>query len=1181
MKDQSRTKQTLIEELTLLRRRIAELEKRESDRRPSEQAMREEEEKCRILFGAIHDAVFVHALDEKGLPGRFLEVNDAACRRLGYAREELLSLTPRDITTPEEYERIAGKRTELASRGTVIVETIHRTKDGSQIPVESHIRRFQYFGTQAALSISRDLTQHRWMQEALQQSEGRLNAMLQSIPDHMSVMDRDLNIVWANESARRIFGGDLIGRKCYEAYHGRTEPCEPHPCLVLKAFQDGCVHEHQTGVLDKDGRTLLFHCTANAAIRDQNGMPTAVLEISRNITETKQLEQELRAGSERYRELSTLLESLFDAIPDILGIQDTVHGMIRYNRAGYDFLGRTQGEVQGKKCFELINRTKPCEVCATSEVYRTRKPARVEKYIEERGVWLDCRSYPVFDGRGNLTKIIEHLRDITELKQAENRLQEREEMLHLIMGNMSDMIRVTDLKGVNLFASPSHFKGLGYRPEEREGRPVFDIVHPDDLEKVIRAFSEGLAARRRTTVEYRVRHADGHYVWLETVGDALLDDRGDITAVVMSSRDVSKRMQAEEALRESESLQRTMLENLPAGVMIVDAATRVIESVNAAAAALFGVQAERIVGNRCHSFICPSHKEACPVLDLGKEVDNAEREMVCADGGRRPVLKSVKRIQMGGREKLLECFVDITPQKQSEEALRESEEKYRMLFDSAAEGICVVQGEIIRLANPALVGILGYPLDIITSKPFAEFIHPEDRAMVLDRQRRRMKGDTVETGYFFRIVSGDRTIKWLQIFPRVILWDGLPSVMSFIMDVTEKKKVEDEKTNLEDRLRRSEKMEALGQLAGGVAHDLNNILGVISGYSELLLLETPEGHRSRWHADKILRFTEQAATVIQDLLTLARRGVAASEVVNLNSVVSDFMKSPVFENLRDYHPRVDFRAEYDSNLLNIIGSPVHLEKTLMNLVSNAAESISGSGEVTIRTEGRYLDKPLKGYDEIREGDYAVLAVSDTGMGIPAVDRRRVFEPFYTRKVMGRSGSGLGLAIVWGVVKDHNGYIDVQSEVGAGTTFALYFPVTREQRSVPRRKEPMESYMGRGESVLVVDDIAEQRDVAAGLLTRLGYDVRVVSGGEEAVEYLRRNKADIVVLDMIMAPGMDGLETYRSILAIQPRQKAIIVSGFSETERVRQAQMLGAGAYVKKPYVMEKIGLAVREELDRK
>jgi len=407
-------------------------------------------------------------------------------------------------------------------------------------------------------------------------------------------------------------------------------------------------------------------------------------------------------------------------------------------------------------------------------------------------------------------------------------------------------------------------------------------------------------------------------------------------------------------------------------------------------------------------------------------------------------------------------------------------------------------------------------------------------------------------------------------------------IVSYIADVAweiaKHKLSELDQQALKERLHRAEKMEALGQLAGGVAHDLNNILGILSGYSELLLMEIPDGARSRGHVEKILQSTEKGAAIIQDLLTLARRGVTVSDVINLNSIISGFLKTPVFEGIKDYHPRVTFKTDCDANLLNIKGSPVHLEKTLLNLVSNAVEAIYGEGEVNIRTENRYLDKPLRGYDEVEEGDYVVLIVSDTGTGISAEDRDKMFEPFFTKKTMGRSGTGLGLAIVWGTIKDHKGYIDVQTEVGKGTTFTLYFPITREVLIAPQQKEMIEQYMGQGEAVLVVDDIAEQRDVASSLLVRLGYDVHTVSSGEEAVEYLKTNKADILVIDMIMAPGIDGLETFQEVLKINPNQKAILVSGFSETDRVREALKLGAGAYVKKPYIMEKIGVAIRDEL---
>jgi PAS domain S-box-containing protein len=526
--------------------------------------------------------------------------------------------------------------------------------------------------------------------------------------------------------------------------------------------------------------------------------------------------------------------------------------------------------------------------------------------------------------------------------------------------------------------------------------------------------------------------------------------------------------------------------------------------------------------------------------------------------------------------------LDITERKQAEEALRESEVRYRTLIETTGDLIYTTDKKgFLTYMNPTLERTMGYAHHEWNGQTFARIVAPEYIDSVKDHFKRAMKGESIPV-YETDLIRKDG--KRLSVeFNASTIYDneGKPAGRYGIgRDITDRKRVEEEKRRLEERLQRAEKMEALGTLAGGVAHDLNNVLGVLSGYSELLLMEIPEGNRSRGHVEKILQSTEKGAAIIQDLLTLARRGVAVSDVINLNSIVSGFLKTPVFEKIKDYHPRVTFKTECDKNLLNITGSPLHLEKTLMNLVSNAAESISGEGTVTIRTESRYLDKPLRGYDEIKEGNYTVMTVSDTGMGIPAENKEKIFEPFYTKKTMGRSGTGLGLAIVWGTVKDHNGYIDVQTEVGQGTTFTLYFPVTSEELMAPQQKETVDRYMGKGESVLVVDDIAEQRDIAARLITQLGYEVHVVSSGEEAVKYLRGNRADILVLDMIMAPGIDGLETYQRVLKINPKQKAILVSGFSETDRVKEAQKLGAGAYVKKPYVMEKIGVAIRDELNR-
>jgi CheY-like chemotaxis protein len=311
---------------------------------------------------------------------------------------------------------------------------------------------------------------------------------------------------------------------------------------------------------------------------------------------------------------------------------------------------------------------------------------------------------------------------------------------------------------------------------------------------------------------------------------------------------------------------------------------------------------------------------------------------------------------------------------------------------------------------------------------------------------------------------------------------------------------------------------------------------------------------------------------------LARGGVAVTEVVNLNDIISEYLKSPEHERLISFHAGVNVRTELEGDLLNTSGSPAHLSKIVMNLVSNAAEAMPEGGKISISTENRYIDRPITGYDHVEEGDYSVLRVSDTGVGISKMDRERIFEPFYTKKVMGRSGTGLGMAVVWGTVKDHKGYIDVQSAEGKGTTFTLYFPVTRKELAKDKSLLSIEDYMGKGESILVVDDVEEQRKIAYQILKKLGYSVTSVSSGEEAIDYMKNNSADLLILDMIMDPGIDGLETYKRILEFHPGQKAIIASGFSETNRVKEAQRLGAGKYIKKPYTLEKIGIAVKNEL---
>ncbi|MCP4602743.1 MAG: response regulator [Proteobacteria bacterium] len=399
-------------------------------------------------------------------------------------------------------------------------------------------------------------------------------------------------------------------------------------------------------------------------------------------------------------------------------------------------------------------------------------------------------------------------------------------------------------------------------------------------------------------------------------------------------------------------------------------------------------------------------------------------------------------------------------------------------------------------------------------------------------------------------------------------------------EIEERKKLEKSRRDLEAQLQRSEKMEVIGTLAGGVAHDLNNILGAIVGYPDLMLDGLPENSPLIKPLFSIKESGERAALIVQDLLTLARRGVAISEVENLNTIITRFLDSREFFVMKESHPTTHIETDLANNLLNVMGSSVHLSKLAMNLVSNAAEAMPNGGKININTKNVYLDRPVKGYDKIEKGDYVILSVSDEGVGISKEDLKRIFEPFYSKKVMGRSGTGLGMAVVWGTVKDHNGYIDIDTKEGVGTTFKIYLPVTRKDMAGQEGPVPIERYLGNGQKILIIDDVKEQRDIASTILEKLNYEVFSVQSGEEAIEYLKNNTADLLVLDMIMEQGLDGLDTYREIIKNNPAQRAIIASGYTQTERMEATQKLGAGNYVKKPYTLESIGMAVKSELDK-
>ncbi len=396
-------------------------------------------------------------------------------------------------------------------------------------------------------------------------------------------------------------------------------------------------------------------------------------------------------------------------------------------------------------------------------------------------------------------------------------------------------------------------------------------------------------------------------------------------------------------------------------------------------------------------------------------------------------------------------------------------------------------------------------------------------------------------------------------------------------DLTEQNRLKREEEKREHRKATAKKMESLGLLAGGVAHDLNNILSGVVSLPELLLLDLPQDSPQRRPLEEILSSGRRAAAVVADLLTVARGVASSREVVSLNSLLKDSYDSVEIQQLKKSHPQVSFVLKTEADLRHTRCSMVHIRKVITNLAANAAEAINGEGTVTITTRNQDVDSSPKSYKEVISGEYVVLQVADTGPGIKEDDLESIFDPFYSRKVMGRSGTGLGLTVVWNTMLDHQGYIHVNSGE-AGTSFELFFPVSNEELSLAESVIPLNQLRGNHERILVVDDVKEQRLIARSILEKLDYTVDTASSGEDAIASLEKKVPDLVLLDMLMEPGMNGRETYEQMLKALPGLRSVIASGFAETEEVKKIQTHGAGSFVKKPYTMEELGVAIKKEL---
>jgi PAS domain S-box-containing protein len=607
---------------------------------------------------------------------------------------------------------------------------------------------------------------------------------------------------------------------------------------------------------------------------------------------------------------------------------------------------------------------------------------------------------------------------------------------------------------------------------------------------------------------------------------------------------------------------------------------------------MFGYTQEEAIGQSLHHLI--SLEEAqwieSEALTRFANLDNLslgggtiEFEAVHKNNNRLSVELSISSLKLRGQWHAIGIIRDITERKKAELELSESRRMLQLVLDNVPQRIfwkdteSVYMGCNKNLANDfgftdasEIIGKTDY--DLPAKKEDADRYRAEDIAVMRENKPRYHIPD--------KVVRADNSIAWSEN-NKIPLHDTDGKVVGVLVtyeDITEKKRAEEEKQKLRAELEKAERMKSLGILAGGIAHDLNNMLGPLVGYSDLILAELEAANPIHKKVKHILRASQDAADVIQDLLAMARRGRYEMKPLKLNDVIREYIESPGYIHKSKGFPNVEVKVDLAENLPNMSGSAPHLMKVVMNLFVNAFDAMPDGGTLTVETSAVWLEKLLSQQIQIEHGEYIIFKVSDTGVGIQPEDINRIFEPYFSKKKLGTSGSGLGLAVVYGIVKDHKGYYDLISQVGHGTSFLIYFPVTGEGvDSIDEKSEELNGY----EKILVVDDMPEQCELTLTLLKSFGYEVVTAYNGREAIDYVRENSVDLIIFDMILEEGFDGLDAYKEILKLNPGQKSIIMSGFATTKRVREMQELGAGSYLKKPFSRIGLGRAVKQELDRK
>jgi two-component system, cell cycle sensor histidine kinase and response regulator CckA len=760
--------------------------------------------------------------------------------------------------------------------------------------------------------------------------------------------------------------------------------------------------------------------------------------------------------------------------------------------------------------------------------------------------------------------------NLSDLRTAQEAMQEREDLYRGLLEKANDGIGIIQdwkVKYTNVRLAAM----LGVEAEELVDADFLDFVLPEDRARVTdihrrRLEDEKVAAR----TEFVVNHKSGKPLIVET--SSSLVAYHEKPAIFATIRDITDQKEAERILKEREESFRTLFEISFDGLMLHEIGT--ILETNQTLSTMTGYDLEEIPGMNVTQLISPEMRDTM-IENMKLDVETTyETVGMRKDHSTFPVEVRRKPIKYKGRDVILGTVRDISEQKSIENTMRKNEEKYTTIFENAQVGIfrTSLEDGIVLEANLRIVEMFGYESkeDVIGKVSVVDLYADSDT-------RSRMISELNEFGeirnFEARFKSKTGAITWIRFSGEVNLTEGyLEGVAS---DITEMKNAEMERARIEKQYRQAQKVEAIGRLAGGVAHDMNNLLVPIVGYSELLLTYFDPGDRLHHFVKQISEAGDRCKDLVQQLLAFGRKQTLEYQPIDLNHTIVEFgqlLNRTIREN-------IEISTVLAPEIETIRADIGQIEQVIMNLCVNAQDAMQDGGKLVMETAVTEFDRSdVLANPGFKMGRYVVLAVSDTGVGMDPATKKQIFEPFFSTK--GARGTGLGLATVYGIVMQHGGNISVYSEVGKGTTFKVYLPVSDASGAAVGTTETSVEDLQGTETVLLVEDNQQVRDLGYQALTVFGYRVLVAQDGEEALDKLSsyRETIHLLLTDVIM-PGMNGRELYEKAIEILPELRVLYMSGYTDNVIAHHGVLKEGVQLIQKPFSVVGLATKVREVLE--